>query len=370
MKPQSAIRRLREATRALRARGGPRGLHYITGAQDWSIRQDGIAITSGVQRLHPDLVCELHPDSAGLYHQIVHFGSTWAFFKNIDRTHSSNRLVATIFHGKEGMSAEFDEALALFRRRIDRLSFVVTACHGMGARLQNWGVPAEKLRVIPLGVDLQRFSPVDEEEKRRRKREAGVPEDALCIGSFQKDSRGWGDGMEPKPVKGPDIFVKAVAGLARTHPVHALLTGPSRGYVRSELEKAGVPYTHTYLPDFNDLPRMFGCLDLYLITSREEGGPKAILECMAAGVPFVTSRVGMAPDIIRNGENGVVVEIGDTEAFIRESERLLADTEWRAALVASGLKTVQAYDWAQIARRYDQEVYSALLEDGRKSGDR
>lgn len=361
MGTRQTIRKWREEWSSLRGRMGRPGLYYISDAQDWSTRQDGLAITGGMQQLRPGLTCDVRKQVKGLYYQVVHFGSTWALVKNIDRTHESNRCIATIFHGHEGMSAEFDEAIAQFPRLQERVDRFVTACSGMVGRLEGWGVPAEKIRVIPLGVDLKRFRPATTEERRERREAMGIPEGAICIGSFQKDSRGWGDGMEPKPQKGPDVFVDAVTRLSRRHPVHVLLTGPARGYMKAELEKAGIPFTHTYLPDFNDLPRMFDGLDLYLVTSREEGGPKALLECMAAGVPFVTTRVGMAPDIIRSGENGVMVEVEDTAGIAEEGSRILADDDHRRRLVEGGLRAVRAFDWLEIAKRYDAEVYSPFL---------
>lgn len=356
-----AWRGIREGWRAQRARRAPAGLYYISDAQDWSTRQDGLAITGGMKTLHPGLVCDVRKKVEGLYHQVIHYGSTWALVKNLERTDASNRRIATIFHGHEGMSADFDAALRLLARAGDRIDRFVTACSGMGARLRGWGIPEEKIRVIPLGVDLKRFRPASAEARRERRAELGIPEGAVCVGSFQKDSKGWGEGMEPKLQKGPDVFIEAVVRLARRHPVHVLLTGPSRGYVKAELEKAGIPFAHAYLPEFDDLPRMFDALDLYLVTSREEGGPKALLECMATGVPFVTTRVGMAPDIIRSGENGVIVEVEDVEALAREGGRILEDAEHRRRLIEGGLSAVKGFDWLEIAKLYDRDVYSGFL---------
>jgi glycosyltransferase involved in cell wall biosynthesis len=356
------MKTLHQQFRILRSRLRAPGLLYVTDSKDWSIRQDGLAITGGLKRLHPSLRCELGTNPGKAFHQIVHFGSMWAALKNIDRTHRSNRLVATIFHGRKGLDAKFDRSLDTFIGHAPRLDSVVTACTEMGERLEQWGVDPKKIRIIPLGIDLARFAPVENPAERLlRRREFGIPHEAVCIGSFQKDGSGWGEGMEPKWIKGPDVFVAAVSDLANRHPVHVLLTGPARGYVKAELQRAGVPFTHTYLPDFADLPRMFGCLDLYLITSREEGGPKAILECMASGVPFVSTRVGMAPDLIRAGENGVMVDVDDLPALVAGADRILSDPDHRRRLVYGGLRTARDFDWLKIAAKYYDSVYAPLL---------
>ena len=122
-------------------------------------------------------------------------------------------------------------------------------------------------------------------------------------------------------VKGPDLFLEAVEKLARDFPVFVLLTGPARGYVKTGLDEMGVPYAHHFLDDYLQIVSAYHALDLYLMTSREEGGPKAILECAATGVPLVSSRVGMAPDVITDGATGFLVEVGDTVATVQNPPR-------------------------------------------------
>ena len=65
-------------------------------------------------------------------------------------------------------------------------------------------------------------------------------------------------------------------------------------------------------------------MDLYLITSREEGGPKGLIESMAAGVPVVSTRVGMAPALIKDGINGAIAAVDDIEGLIEKSMETLS----------------------------------------------
>ena len=80
-----------------------------------------------------------------------------------------------------------------------------------------------------------------------------------------------------------------------------LLTGPARGYVAAGLERLGIPFEQVRLPDLDAVARAYRAIDLCLVTSRDEGGPKAVLESMATGVPLVTTRVGQAADLVRDG---------------------------------------------------------------------
>ena len=85
---------------------------------------------------------------------------------------------------------------------------------------------------------------------------------------------------------------------ARIPTLFVLLTGPARGYVRGELERRRIPYRHVQLDSRDGLAPAYHALDAYLVTSRQEGGPKSVLESMAAGVPLVTTRVGQAPELV------------------------------------------------------------------------
>jgi len=361
-------RRLRRGAGMVRAylRGRCRpGVHYLVEGGAWSIRHDGESIMAHLQRMAPRLACSVRTNPLGLYHQVVHFGSLWCFRGHLEEAHRSNRLVVTVFHGSDDMSPAAREAFRLLKRSVRRLDAVVTASRLMGGRLAGMGVPAEKLHVIPLGVDLDIFRPAPPEERRRQRADLGIPQDAVCIGSFQKDGVGWGEGLEPKLIKGPDIFVEAVRRLAARVPVFVLLTGPARGYVKRRLGEAGVPYRHDFLEEQAALAAYYGCLDLYLVTSREEGGPKAILEGMATGVPVVSTRVGMAPDVIEDGRNGLLVDIEDVQALVDGARRVQGDPELRRRIVAEGLRTAGGYGWPAIARRYYDEVYAPLLGRGR-----
>ena len=76
------------------------------------------------------------------------------------------------------------------------------------------------------------------DKKESIRKTLGISKEFIVIGSFQKDGSGWKDGLDPKFIKGPDLVVSTLKLLSSWgYPVYALLTGPSRGYVKKELEK-------------------------------------------------------------------------------------------------------------------------------------
>ena len=130
------------------------------------------------------------------------------------------------------------------------------------------------------------------------KKELDLPAGKFFVGSFQRDTEG-SDLRSPKLEKGPDRFCDYIEKLNHEiGNVHVLLNGWRRQYVISRLEKAHIPYTYTELPDIDIVAKMYAACDLYVVASRYEGGPQAVLEAPAMNIPIVSSNVGMATDVI------------------------------------------------------------------------
>lgn len=335
-------------------------LFYVVPGVNWVLDWVGYYITREVQSqfgLEAHVVESAHK----LSQQIVHYGSLWDILANLESRHTSrNTIVGTIFHGQKD-SPEFEEALERVLSKQGTFAKLHTASLMMKSRLLEWGVPADKLVCIPLGVDLERFHPVPPEEKTARRRELGIPDGAFCIGSFHKDGQGMGDGNVPKLIKGPDVFIDVISQISKHHNVFVLLSAPARGFIKKGLDAIGVPYRHIVEEDYHRIPRLYHALDLYLLTSREEGGPKGVLEALASGVPFVGTKVGLVPDIIKSAENGLLADSEDVDTLTGHVERLMANPQEREHFSANGLRSIRFYSWPVIAGRYYREIYEPLL---------
>ena len=259
---------------------------------------------------------------------------------------SSNWLGVAYLHGRPGTPGmpEFDRCFDALRSRPKRFARIQVTHAEMHDLVLLAGVPPERVFRIPLGIDIERF-PLGEETARARAREAfGLPESAFVVGSFQKDGVGWGEGLEPKLIKGPDTLVAAVERLrARVPELVVLLTGPARGFVRRELEQRGIPYRHVVARSRAEVARAYHAIDVYLVTSRQEGGPKAVLESMASGAPLVTTRVGQATEIVESGRNGLLADVDDAEAIAEAAARIHGDSQLAGALRAAGRATAETY---------------------------
>jgi glycosyltransferase involved in cell wall biosynthesis len=254
---------------------------------------------------------------------------------------SSHRLGLSYFHGRPDTPGypEFDRAYAALRQNAARIDRVQVTHAEMHELVVGAGVEAERVFRIPIGIDIEHFPFATE-----RARSFELPDSAFVLGSFLKDGVGMDDGFEPKLLKGPDTFVAVVSRLGEAIPdLFVLLTGPARGYVRRELERRGVPHRHVLLEGRADLARAYAAVDVCLVSSRQEGGPKAVLEAMATGVPLVTTRVGQATELVVDGENGLLAGVDDVDALVAGVERVYGDGELRARLRAAGRKTAEAH---------------------------
>ena len=296
---------------------------------------------------------------------LIHFiNRSWAWSDGVlDVIHPSNRLIGLWWHGRLD-SPERDMQASLERARKLHPGFIrmqVTCCSGKETMLAL-GVPEEKIVLLPEGIDLGRFHPPSSSAARERVRSRlGVPSNAMAVGCFQKDGEGWGDGMEPKLIKGPDVLVGTLERLNQHYPIYAVIPGPARGYLKRRLTEAGVPYhAPGFVPD-DCLLQCYHALDLYISPSRDEGGPAGVLESMASRVPVISTRTGMPADMIESGVNGFLVDVEDVDGLVASAVELIKSPDLRRRVAEHALQTIRSYDWPLLAQRYADELYYPIL---------
>ena len=282
---------------------------------------------------------------------------------------TSHRLGTAYLHGRPGTPGmpEFDRAYDTLRRDPGRLDRIQVTHAEMRELVLSAGVAPERVFRIPIGIDLEHFPPLDEGARARSRAALGVPETAFVVGSFQKDGVGWGEGLEPKLIKGPDVLVDALARLQERAPeLFVLLTGPARGWVRRELERRQIPFRHVLARSRRELAAAYHALDAYVVASRQEGGPKAVLEAMATGVPLVTTRVGQAADLVEDGRNGLSVDVEDAEGLADAAARVRDDASLSSTLRPAARETAErhAYErldplWAELLDGFARRAAAA-----------
>ena len=266
---------------------------------DWEMREVGrVARILGIRVAGEKWRHTTSPQSLFLASQFFMLKDDWL--------NLPHRIGFSYFHGLPGTGDPlFDQVYASLCENHEKISRIQASHTQMRDAILQSGIDPSKVFLIPIGINLDYFPFRTVDDKLIARGNLGIPETAFVVGSFQKDGVGWGDGMDPKLIKGPDVFLSVIRELRSKIPeLFVLLSGPSRGYVKAGLESMKVPYHHIYLNSYPQISLLFQALDVYLVTSRQEGGPKAILESMASGVPIVSTSVGQALDLIEHEKNG------------------------------------------------------------------
>jgi glycosyltransferase involved in cell wall biosynthesis len=355
---------LRRAAIGTRTRAWPpQSRLFVAGdGQDWAIADD----VRQLRRVAQSLGIQVGPESwiACVRNQAIFHASQFGLFGSGWRR-DGNRLGVAYLHGRPGTPGmpEFDVCYGELRARHVELERIQVSCRSMEELVLDSGVEPRKVVRIPIGIDLERF-PLrgSDEDPRTGRRDLGLPDSAFVVGSFQKDGVGWGEGLEPKLIKGPDVLLAALGRLNADVPdLAVLLTGPARGYVIAGLERLGIAYRHVTAAGRDGLAALYRALDAYVVSSRDEGGPKAVLEAMASGVPVVSTRVGQAADLIVDGENGRLADVEDAEA-LAALLRSVADapTDELSALVRRGRETAEQTSYDALRPRW-AELWSGFV---------
>jgi glycosyltransferase involved in cell wall biosynthesis len=166
-------------------------------------------------------------------------------------------------------------------------------------------------------------------------------------------------------LKAPKDFATLVRALARlpSESFEALIVGegPERPRLEEEIEELRLGEVVRLAGERRDVPEVLAGADVFVLSSCSEGMPMSVLEAMAAGLPVVASRVGGVPELVVDGETGLLVATGSPEELAAALERLIAEPQLRQRLGAAGrARARQEFD-PDSFRRAHVELYSREL---------
>lgn len=222
------------------------------------------------------------------------------------------------------------------------------------------GIPPGKISVVGVGVDLEPFAAASSRALRER--------------------LGWGDAPvvafvgQQVPHKGLDMVLAAMHQIWQTRPDTCLLiAGASTTYsptVRSQIEALPPSLQNrvAVLDNFDEAKKaeIFAACDLLVFPSGHESFGIVFLEAWASRKPVIGARIGAIPNVVTEGEDGLLITHRDTGELIQAIEALLADPALRRRLGEAGYRKVAAqYTWDIVAGRV-REVYRRVIEERRR----
>jgi len=200
--------------------------------------------------------------------------------------------------------------------------------------VEEHGVDPAKIEVIGSAVDLEKFKPPRNRAKFRR--EIGLGDNTPLIGNV---------GMI-RPDKGQLVLVEAAPLVLQKRPdVRFVIVGQGTGIlkrginVRNAIDQAGLVDRIIMAGYRWDTPNVYAACDMIVIASlRTEASPIVLREAFASGRPVIATKVGDIPEILRDRENGLLIEPGDTQALANAIMDFITDPNLAARCAANGLR--------------------------------
>jgi glycosyltransferase involved in cell wall biosynthesis len=214
-------------------------------------------------------------------------------------------------------------------------------------------VPGANIKVIPNGIDLKKWHPINKKEARRW---LGLSDDEFILIFVGRIS----------PVKGVDILIKAIRrSLSKLRNLRVIIIGSLSGTFGSRAEIT--PYSQTIMKEAKDLPveikgfinngtRQFSyylsAADLAIVPSLHEPQGLVVLEALAMGKPVVASRIGGIPQML-NENIGCLFEAGDSSE-LADNVRTLYEDRDKLEFMSRCCRTFveENFTWEAVARRY------------------
>ncbi|HJU06191.1 MAG TPA: glycosyltransferase family 4 protein [Nitrospiraceae bacterium] len=214
--------------------------------------------------------------------------------------------------------------------------------------------PAERCSVIRSGVDLRALRRTDVNVA-GKKRQLGLDSDRPTIGMVAPF----------KPQKAPLDFVHLAAVVHRQSPSAQFVMigdGDMRPAVKQEIDRHGLASSMHLLGWRRDIPEILRCLNVLVLTSRWEGLPRVYLEALASGVPVVGTRVDGAPEVIRDGINGYLLEPGDVAGLADRVLYLLTHPADATRMGRNAQSVPPEFDIHEMVRRQEREYERLIVE--------
>ncbi len=227
---------------------------------------------------------------------------------------------------------------------------VVTPSPVLADILSNSGIRDSRITFVPNGVDVELFH----EAKGTLRDELGSGEAPLVgfVGRFVEG-------------KGGHILIQAAKQVVEQMPAVQFVfagAGPEAEAWNEMAKQAGIGKNIHFIGVRSDMPAVYKSLDLVVLPSLNEAMPMCLLEAMAAGKTVVATRVGAVSQLVKSGENGILVEAGEIDELAEGMLKILKDSALRQRMEAAARQTVvDEYSSAAMARQYLQ-LYRRSLE--------
>lgn len=275
--------------------------------------------------------------------------ATWAYPDVCGTALAASRLGLPLVAKVHGSDVHIAERSGwrgrAIRKAMARCVEVVSVSAALKGTLMSFGVPEAKIRVIPNGVDTDRFHPMDRREARMQLSLPLEGRRVVFVGNLV-------------PVKGLPVLLQAMTELPADVTLSLVGDGTQRAELDALIKRLGLVGRATLVGRVPHaaIPLWLNAADLFCLPSVSEGCPNVVIEALACGRPIVASRVGGIPELLQDERCGLLVAPNDPAALAAALRRGL-DTSWDPALIR---RAVGDRSWAESARRMAAVMQAAV----------
>jgi glycosyltransferase involved in cell wall biosynthesis len=214
--------------------------------------------------------------------------------------------------------------------------------------------PESKFAVVRLGIELDERVENDDARRRETRRVLGIPGEAFVVGWF---------GRMTAVKRTPDVVHAFRELVEKGIDARLLLVGdgPDRDGLERLAYEAGVMRRCLFLGYQEEVGRYYDAIDVLVLPSANEGTPVSVIEALAAARPVVATRVGGTPDVVREGVDGFLVELGDVGTIAARLAELAADPELRKQMGEAGRERVHERYAVERLITDTEQLYRSLL---------
>ena len=220
---------------------------------------------------------------------------------------------------------------------------IMTVSHQWHNELIRNDVPDYKLVMIKNGIDVDLFHPGSPIKKQKARKKFGIPSDEFIVGFSAKKTSDTCDR------KGIDVLSSVIKSSSRIkgNKISWLVRGPGWNQLIGSLQEEGARiYYCPFLVSDAELAESYQALDAFVVTARIEGGPVPLLEAMSCGLPVVSTRVGVASEIVEQCKNGFLVDFDAPEEILRNLQFIADNPSCAESVGSKARKTIiQKLQW-------------------------
>jgi glycosyltransferase involved in cell wall biosynthesis len=234
--------------------------------------------------------------------------------------------------------------------RADRV--LVPSRYSAGVAERGYGIPTDRIGVVPEAVDLAPWRAVHAARASRPERKLVAEAVAPTILSVARQY----------PRKDTGTLLRALPLVLARHPgarLRVIGGGPELDRLRALARELGVSASVSLegeVPEDGAVREAFLHADVFCLPSLQEGFGIAFVEAMAAGLPIVAARAGAVPEVVEDGVTGLLVPPGDPPAVAAALIRLLDDKEARRSMGEEGTRRAERFELARVAERFLEEL--------------